>query len=229
VPKPLTILHGALGCAAQFTPLVDELQRVWGIHAHVIEFVGHGNAAPVESFSIERFVQQVTDSRNAGECAEKVFGYSMGGYVAMAAELAQKGLFSAVCTLGTKVDWNPAMAERETARLEQATLEAKVPTFAAYLQKNHGNNYPAILTNTARMMTALASAPTLSVQSIATIGIPVQFMVGDSDEMVRIDETMMFAQAAPKSTFAVLPGTRHPIENVNVPLLAAIIANWYNR
>jgi pimeloyl-ACP methyl ester carboxylesterase len=78
----LILLHGALGHANQLHPLADLLKTY---HVHTLNFSGHGGTPMSNaSFSIPLFAEEVRQyirQNNLGNVA--IFGYSMGGYVAM--------------------------------------------------------------------------------------------------------------------------------------------------
>jgi pimeloyl-ACP methyl ester carboxylesterase len=57
------------------------------------------------------------------------FGYSMGGYAAMVLALKHPERVDRIVTLGTKFDWNPISASKETQLLNVDLMEQKIPAF----------------------------------------------------------------------------------------------------
>lgn len=219
------ILHGALGSAHQFEPLTQYLSQQYHIQSSVLEFYGHGAKPDIEQpWTIELFSEQLHNILKENKNPARIFGYSMGGYVAI--ELAKKNPENvhAICTLGTKLEWSPESAALEAKRLNADILQEKVPAFASDLQRRHGaEHWKTVLRKTAGLMKSLGDTPTLTPQSVSNLTTPVRMAVGDRDEMVSIEETLQLYRALPMGSFAVLPGTRHPIEKINVPLLAHYI------
>ena len=82
----LVLLHGALGNEKQFSGIREELEKIYNVYT--FNFDGHGGKEINADFSMELFTQNFIDfleSNNLDHAA--VFGYSMGGYVALKAAL----------------------------------------------------------------------------------------------------------------------------------------------
>lgn len=215
----LLLLHGALGSHHQLMPLRDCLRdEMPRKHIDIFEFTGHGSTPDADTgWTIELFSHQLAQYlREHGP--HVVFGYSMGGYVAM--HLALNGghtLCPRIVTLGTKLVWTLQGAEAEGARMHPETLIAKVPAYAADLQRRHGDeHWRTVLTKTSDMMLALADQPLLTTSNIGTMHSAIRYMVGDCDAMVSVEETLSYYRATPGAEMAVLPATKHPIERVDV-------------
>jgi len=225
--KDIILLHGAIGATDQLNPLADNLSAK-GFSVHQFSFSGHGKMPFKEHFSIEQFAAELYQyilERNLAQV--NVFGYSMGGYVALYLESQRPNLIGKIATLATKFDWTPEGAVKEAAMLNPETIQQKVPQFAESLQNRHGENWLELLNKTAEMMKTLGDVPLLNEDVLKTIESPVLLGLGDKDSMVSLDETRKVFAALPKANMYMLPSTKHPIEGVNVELLAAIIANYF--
>lgn len=75
-------------------------------------------------------------------------------------------------------------------------------------------------------MTALGDNPLVDVALLSRIRQPVRLMVGDRDAVVTVEETASAARSIPGGSFAVLPDTPHPVEQVRTPLLRSLIADF---
>jgi len=53
-------------------------------------------------------------------------------------------------------------------------------------------------------------------------------MVGDRDSVVSVEETRRGASAVAAGELAVLPDTPHPIEQVRLPLFAALLNEFFD-
>lgn len=211
----LLLLHGALGAAATLQPLQDLLQSSYTVHT--LNFSGHGGEPLPEAFRIELFaddVLQYLDQHNLQQV--DVFGYSMGGYVALYLALYHPTRIGRIFTLATKFAWSPETAAKEARMLQPEKIEEKVPQFAATLAARHApQDWKAVMHKTADMMQHLGEQPLLTADNLPQISIPVQVSVGDRDNMVSVEETAWAYRHLPNARLLVLPDTRHPLELVD--------------
>lgn len=218
--KSIIVLHGALGAKTQLEPLTNALNAIYKVHS--LNFEGHGGRQAEGDFSIERFAENLKDYMNEHELSGcPVFGYSMGGYVALKLESQHPGTFSKIVTLGTKFGWTPEVAEKETAMLNPEKIEEKVPKFATALAALHAPlDWKEMMLKTAEMMRNLGTKPALSQEDFARIQIPVSLMMGSEDVMVTKEETQAVLAQLPNADFTVVEGWQHPIERVEAGQLA---------
>ncbi|HEY7395857.1 MAG TPA: alpha/beta hydrolase [Gemmatimonadaceae bacterium] len=171
------------------------------------------------------------DPRRTRLSRAEFFGYSMGGYVALRLAAESPNMVSSIATLGTKLAWSPDFAARETSRLDPVTIRAKVPKFADTLERRHAGagGWETVLTRTAALMTELGRQPTVDASVISRITQPTRLMVGDRDNVVTIDETAAAARGLSSGELCVLPGTPHPFEQVDIPLLATLLTDFVDK
>lgn len=230
--KPhLLLLHGALGSSQQLTangstegkPLVALLEKQYTIH--LLDFEGHGGTSSDRPFAMEYFAENVLtylDAKDIQLC--EVFGYSMGGYVALKVAAISPGRISRITTLGTKFGWTPDVAAKETAFLVPELMQTKVAVFAKGLEETHAPaDWKVVVTKTADMMRALGDRPELSETDLKRIQIPVRLLLGSEDHMVTKEETEHVKTLLPNATFQIVEGWKHPIERVGVEQLAELI------
>lgn len=187
----LLLLHGAMGSAAQF----DGLQQQLGFETVAMDFVGHGAQPDVnEPWTIELFAAQLEQEIQRMPKPPSIFGYSMGGYIALWLALRLPDLVPRLITLGTKLDWTRQGAQADAAKVPHE--------------------------KTAMMMVHLGANPLLTTNNVAGIQSEVRYMVGDADRMVSIEETHSFFRATPASQMVVLPNTQHQLHKVSMPRLA---------
>ncbi|RPE12147.1 alpha/beta fold hydrolase [Chitinophaga lutea] len=219
--KPaLLLLHGALGAHSDFDAIAELLSGQYTVYR--FNFHGHGGSPlPVMPLSINMFAEQLLEYIHEQKLAPvAVFGYSMGGYVALHAALQSPASFSRILTLATKFDWSPESAAKEVRQLNAAVLLEKAPAFAARQQQLHGEQeWEQLLTATAVMMENLGGEPLLTADALSQITVPVRVMVGDRDAMVSIEETVQAYRHMPQASLTVLPDTRHPLDRVNTAVL----------
>lgn len=225
---PLILLHGAIGAAAQLAPLANQLSS--SHHVHAINFYGHGGEPIAERpYSIHGFAEQLAafiDNLNASEPIN-IFGYSMGGYVAMYAARYLNAGIGRIITLGTKFHWDEATAAKECRMLQPDVIEQKVPAFAQQLAGRHQPQpWKTVLMKTAEMLQQMGNQNPLNIEDYKNILQPSLIMLGDRDKMVTRAETFSVQEQLPNAQLAILPGTPHPIEQTDTGMLAWHINNF---
>lgn len=225
---PLILLHGAIGAASQFEPLIKQLGEQYDVHA--INFSGHGGEAiDPNKFSINHFAEQVASFIHTLNTQQPVniFGYSMGGYVAMYMARHLNVNIGKIITLGTKFRWDEAVAAKETKMLQPDVIEQKIPAFAQQLATRHyPQSWKEVLHNTANMLQQMGRDNPLQPEDYTAISTPSLIMIGDKDKMVTLEETVSTYQKLPNAQLAVLPGTPHAIEQVDAGLIAYYIKRF---
>lgn len=224
----LLLLHGATGSAAQLRKLSDELSDTY--HVHTLNFTGHGGTAiRSEGFSIKDFAQQAKDvvSQLQSMGPVNIFGYSMGGYVAMYMARIMRVDIHKIITLGTKFHWDEATAANECKMLQPDVIEQKVPVFAEQLrQRHHPQSWKQVLTKTAEMLQQMGKKNPLQLNQYADLQVPCLIMLGDKDKMVTREETIAVCEQLPNAQLEILPDTPHPIEQADTTLLATHIRKF---
>jgi pimeloyl-ACP methyl ester carboxylesterase len=223
----LLLLHGAIGAKDQLEPLADHLKEKYAVHA--INFGGHGGTPlPDGSFSIPLFANEVLhylDQKGIKEVS--IFGYSMGGYVAMYLAKNNPQVVKKIITLATKFYWDETVAGKETEMLDANTILEKVPAFAKQLERRHfPSDWKILLEKTKEMLMELGKNNTLKIEDYAGISAPCLILLGENDKMITQDETMAVHKALAGSEFKTLPHASHAIEQVNTKTLSALIAEF---
>lgn len=218
--QPLLLLHGAISSRKQFDVFTPFLSERFDVHA--LNFPGHGgNEIPAEPFSIPLFAASVISYLDENKItAASVFGYSMGGYVALYLAAHYPERVSKVFTLATKLEWTPHIAERETAQLNAEKILEKVPAFAAALEQTHlPQPWKTVLEKTSAMLFDLGKQPALTNNDFLQIETPVIIGIGELDKMVSIAESQNAAKQLKNGKLLVLPATPHTFEKVNHAML----------
>jgi pimeloyl-ACP methyl ester carboxylesterase len=178
-----------------------------------------------EPFSMPLFAQNVLDFMDKRDLRKvSIFGYSMGGYVAMYLAKNYPEKVNKVVTLATKYHWDETIAAREVQMLNPEKIEQKLPAFAATLKERHApNDWKQVLQYTAEMMLSLGADNPLKLSDYEGLNTPALILLGDRDKMVSLDETMAVYKALPNAQMCLLPNTSHPIEQVDIDFLKFVI------
>lgn len=224
--NPILLLHGALGSSEQFISLQEILASEGEVF--VMDFDGHGNSESNADFSIELFTQNIFDFLEENKISKTaIFGYSMGGYVALNFALKNPDSVEKIITLGTKFDWNIEFAEKEIKMLNPETIEMKVPAFAERLKELHGTeNWKNVVLKTAKMMQNLGENPTLKETDFKKIKPSTLICLGELDVMSTEVESRNVSNYLQNGQFQAIQNLKHPIETVPLDKIAAIINNF---
>ena len=226
----IILLHGAISSSAQMLPLKAELEKFQS-KVYAYDFPGHGGAAfPQEDFSIPVFAGSLLQWMNENEIQKAdVFGYSMGGYVALYLAEHYPDRVGKIITLGTKLEWDHYIAADMARMIDSEKIAAKAPVLASALEKMHApNDWKEVLHRTTEMFLQMGNAPALHADDFRKINAKVLLLLGDQDRMVTKEETEEAAKFLPGATMKILPGTPHPIEQANAAELAEIAADFFS-
>ena len=218
--NPLLILHGALGSASQLDPIKTAFEDNGKI-VHTLNFSGHGGAAFQSNFGIEQFAEDTFQYLQHHQLKQvEIFGYSMGGYVALWLAKSHPNLVGKIVTLGTKFDWSEESATKEVKKLNPERILEKIPAFARILEHRHApNDWKELLNKTASMMLSLGKEPLLTKEVLQTINHPTTICLGDQDDMADKNYSEQVAVFLPNGSFRFLENTPHPIEKVDLKKL----------
>lgn len=213
------LLHGALGAAADLSALATALTER-GHTAEALQLDPKGSAA------IPAMANELASYLEGQPSQPLVFGYSMGGYVALYLAAHRPELFGSLTTLAVKLNWQQE-AENLTAYSESlnwmtpTALTEQFPKLKAELEKTHGERWTSVTEHTAAMLVEIAEHQYLNARLASQIATPVTFLIGENDKMVSITETQHVAEWLPNARCMVLSGVKHPLPSCPVETLLA--------
>jgi pimeloyl-ACP methyl ester carboxylesterase len=221
---PVLLLHGALGSQSQLSLLKASLESS-GRKVYSLNFSGHSGEPFRETFGIETFADDTHRFLHKNQILKAdIFGYSMGGYVALWLAKTHPHLVGKIITLGTKFDWSPESAAREVKKMNPDKIQEKIPAFARILEARHSpNSWKELLNKTALMMTELGGQPLLTTGILNTINHPVSILLGDQDDMADRSFSEEVATILPQGRFQLLENTPHPIEKADLTILCKLM------
>ena len=219
------LLHGALGDSHQYESLAHLLSPDHDVHR--FNFSGHGGQPFVAKFSIaqfaDEFIRQI-EFLPGDKQPVSVFGYSMGGYVALHAAIQRPELFHRIITHATKWFWDEPTAAAACTMLDDEKIQTKLPSFALQLANRHApNDWKELLHKTSDMLTEMGQRPPIDVVTAASLPVACLLLAGDRDKTVTVEETLAVLRQWPNASLGVLPGTTHPVETADTALLAKLI------
>ena len=226
--NPILILHGALGSVSQLDQVKSILESS-GRSVHSPNFSGHGGARFQTNFGIEQFAEDIFQYLLKNQLKPvDIFGYSMGGYVALWFAKTYPERVEKIIKLGTKFDWSIESATKEVKKLNAEKILDKIPAFARILEHRHApNDWKQLLQRTADMMMALGESPLLTKNILQSIQHPTLICLGDQDDMADRKYSEQVATFLPNGKFCLLDNTPHPIEKVDLKKLISVFADLF--
>jgi pimeloyl-ACP methyl ester carboxylesterase len=233
---PLIALHGGLGGAAMYGPLLPALAQ--GRQVIAAEMQGHAHTLDADRpLRYESMADDVAALiLHLGFPQADVFGYSLGGGVALQTairhpELVRKlVLVSAPCK---RSGWYPeGLAGMAGLTAEAAQAMVGSPMHTAYVQTApQPENWPALVAKTGELLKQDYDWS----DAFASLPMPVMIVAGDADAVRTAHTLEMFAllgggqheaswdgSGMPRGRLAILPGTSH-YSIFSSPLLVQIV------
>lgn len=207
--KKVVLIHGALGTKEELLPVANFLEKEY--ETFLYEIPGHGERSnELEHFNFDNITKDFLKFLNdIGPCY--IFGFSLGGYLALHSAQVDSTNIRGVVTLGTKFNWSPETAKKETATLDLSFLKEKVTPFYEYLKKLHGENLEKLLLATKKFMVALGDKPKITNKSVANIEVPVRICRGGKDKMVTDNESLEITRCNALVKYFEVPQFIHPV------------------
>lgn len=211
----LVYLHGALSAGSQLADLAAAV----GGDPDLPDLDGHGHR-PAAPHELGAFIETAL----TGDGHVDLIGYSLGGYVALAAAIAHPDRVRRIVTIATKLAWTPELAQKESRRLDYDRLAERNPAFVAAIDQLHpGPGARAVLTHTAGFLTSLGNAPPLD---IAEVRCPVLIIVGSEDALVTQEECAAAVTVMPDARLVVLPDAPHQYEGMPFAVLTELVTSF---
>ncbi len=225
---PLVVLHGLGGATMLETePLVRHLEP----HFHVLafDFAGHGGSAPYDDvvLSVDFLADNVRGVLDHfGLEQAHLFGFSIGGYVALRFALLHPHRAARLAVHGANVDWSAELAEIMNARLDAEMLEIQFPATAQRLEQVH-DRWRRLFARVNRMILHLP-AHRQTQHALHRIDHAVFVSAVDRDDLLPLGVPFSLHRALPNSTLAILPGTRHAFRDLDPALYARLLVPYFD-
>ena len=221
---PLVVLHGALGSTALET---DRLVRFWERRFRVaaVDLRGHGeSSASGGALTWEAMTDDVVAVADAlGLDRFRMFGFSMGGGVALGVASRLDGRVERLAVHGVNVRWTAAEVEAMVGPMERA--EAENPFWARRLAETHGaERWRGLVGQVADFTRGLPSRQT-EMAELNAITAQTLVSAGDADRFFDVAHAVGLYREIPGARLWVLPGLDHPIQGVDAAAFARAVGD----
>lgn len=212
----VVLIHGAAGSRDELAPLEAVLPP--GLRGWRFNLLGHGGRPLPSRFGIFEMVDDLADQMaTAGIGKAVLFGYSLGGFLALHHALRHPDQVAGVCTLGSQYIWDEASLAHAAAILDPERLKRVGSDDPSWVQdlyicfrriRDQGNSHEAALRE----------------DHLSRLHCPVLAINGNADPLVSVDSTIRHAQLIPNHQFAIYNGAAHPPDALPFALLAEELA-----
>ena len=223
---PLVVLHAALGSSELE---MRRLTRLWekDFRVYALDFMAHGASESFDghALSVEAFADNVLALLDTtGVEKAHMFGFSLGGGVALLAAHKHPERFDHLAIHAHNVQWIQTEAERMVGAMRSA-LDDPGSFWAQRLAQTHGENHWQDLVR--RMITFTEPLPDhhFDQDDLASIAHPTLVSTGDRDRFSPLRHALNLYSTVPNGRLAVLPGVDHPIQTVEPESFARMVSD----
>jgi pimeloyl-ACP methyl ester carboxylesterase len=210
----LVLLHGSNASGPEMEPLARLLRPHFELRAP--NLLGHGGRPVPDGYSLEEMSEDLIawlDSERIGRC--DLFGYSVGGYVALHAARRHPDRFRAFATLAAKYLFDESAVKHVVHLSQPARLARPEIGRKPEMERAHGaRNWEKVALNTCELFRRLGERPPLSEADLTRINVPALIVSGDRDPLVSAEESRRLADLLPFARLALFPGPAHPLKEV---------------
>lgn len=220
--KPLVVLHGAFGCASVYAQLASNRQQI------AVELQGHGHTADIDRpLSIENMADDVAALLKHLKIERAdVFGYSMGGSVALGMAIRHPDIVDRVAINGAHFAAIEEAYEPESFKLFRCLpADFAPPQLIGPYQKVAPNptQWPVLVAKVKKMGLKWTGFTREQMESIKA---PVLITLGDRD-VVRLDHAVEMYRIIANARLAVFPGGDHFLVTTSPDTVLAPVATFF--
>lgn len=228
--KDLILLHAALGNKDQVRPLGNLLSKDFVVH--YLDFEGHGlDSNSIHPFSLSRFSDQLKEFIELNNLENPhVFGYSLGGYVAIFNAFSYPSMVGDIACFATRWDWNLDFSAKEARKMDPDFLESRAPVFVLQLQEKFGlNNWRTVVQRTSQLFKVIGHDSYLFEQNLTHVQNRVLLLRGSNDHMVSSFESERMANKLPHGKYLELGGFGHDLAGMDMQRLADSLNSFFKK
>ncbi|MDX1439380.1 MAG: alpha/beta fold hydrolase, partial [Rubricoccaceae bacterium] len=212
---PLIVLHAALGSTELETRrLIQIWERNYRVYA--LDFMGHGesDSSSDVQLTIETFADNLFALIDHLDIDKpNLFGFSLGGSVALCAAARQPERFNRLVIHAHNVQWTSGDVERMVGAM-QSVVTSPDSFWAKRLSAIHGASRWKALVNRMISFTEALAENHITDQTLSSVSLPTLVSVGSRDRFFGIQHAVSLHAVLPNSDLWVLPGVDHPIQTV---------------
>lgn len=219
--RTVVILHGGLSSSASLLRVLGpRLSKRFVIAA--FDRRGHGRSADTdEPFSFDAMAEETIAFLEYLGRRVYLLGHSDGANVALLVAMRRPDLVKRVALVGANYHFQGLVPMPE--------FTPTSPGFSEFAEKYarhspHGIEHASAVVE--KSLTLVKTQPTMTLEELATISVPVLVMSGD-DDVANLSHTIEMYEAIPEAQLAILPGTSHAVLKERTKECAEIIERFF--
>ena len=223
---PLVVLHGALGSTEMET---DRLIRFWerDFRVYGVDFLGHGRSGdlPAGTPTWGDWTAQVVAAMDGLDIERAhLFGFSMGGGVALAVAHDHPDRVDRLAVHGVNVRWTEDEVERMVTPIDPDRMAREQPFWARRLAEVHGGARWRDLVGSVVAFTR--ALPTVAVDDawLRQVTTPTLVSHGDADRFFDLRHPFHLRRTLSDARLRIVPALDHPIQGVRPARFAADVS-----
>jgi methylmalonyl-CoA epimerase len=225
---PLLLLHGAAGSTAlETTPLMRKLEATFRVLA--VDFTGHGQSSMPDDpeFTADLFADNARAALDHfGVEAADVFGFSMGGNMALQTARRHPDRVRRLAVHGANVAWNDDLVDAMVSRLNADVIASRQPATARRLAAAH-SDWKQLFAATQDFVEQLPALTQEMLDASAALDHPVLVSAVDEDDLFPLETPLTLHRQLPNARLAILPGRRHALPDAPLSHLADLLREFF--
>ena len=239
-PISVVFLHGFLGSARDWVPVVERL----GLGALIYDLPGHGATSLSEPPSLDGWARSLAAQLRGADPVVLV-GYSLGGRLALRVAANHPDRVRALALIGANPGLVDSVEREERARLDDRRADAIRNDFGRFLRQWYAAELFALTPAAAAEMVSLRSAndpaavadviagvspgrARASWDALERLSVPLLVGAGERDEKyVRLVDRVV--AVAPVATGTTVPDAGHAAHVEQPEAVARVLSNWISR
>lgn len=222
----LVMLHGARGAATLLRPLGEAVAS--GHQVIILNLLGHGGRPLPERFSLAALGADVLAQMDAhGLGRVHLFGYSLGGTLALWLACHHPERFIGWCALAPKVRFDARTVSHFTHLSSLARIERPgSPQPELQTRLHPGQDWRMLAERLAEMYRRFGKQAELIESDLEAMRRPGLLISASEDPLLSGEEFLALHRLIPNSQALSFSGSAHPLEALPQPQLVAALRTW---
>ena len=223
---PLLVLHGSMAASTSMSTFAAALPE--NVATFVPDLLAHGGRPLPDLLTMDSLARDVIARLDEeGLSRTFVFGFSLGGTLALYLARHYPQRFAGVSTLAAKYVFDKRTIAHWTYVCSTDWIVKQGEEIVKRVTLRHApQDWREVAALNRRFFEHLGRNPPLSDDDLSAIRCPALLFASNEDQIVPFDESVALGKLLPNSRTVLFRGQCHPIDVVPLGPMAKAIANW---